>query len=85
MNSLWTNGRIERFSGLSSRESDCQIFHTLDAAAVRLTQFATYCTSDQQHGELDWNTPAERYGTPFSARGFEHVPALDHLHGLLAE
>ena len=30
-------------------------------------------------------TPAERYdGTPFTARGFERVPALDHLQGWLA-
>jgi len=38
------------------------------------------------HGELDWQTPAERYdGTPFTDRGFEHVPALHHLQGWLAE
>jgi hypothetical protein len=31
-------------------------------------------------------TPAERYvGTLFTDKGFEHVPALDHLQGWLAE
>jgi len=31
---------------------------------------------DRLHGELDWQTPAERYdGTPFTARGFERVPS----------
>lgn len=38
------------------------------------------------HGEIGWSTPAERYdGTPFTDRGFEHVPALEHLQGWLAE
>ena len=38
------------------------------------------------HGELDWQTPAERYdGTPFTDRGFEHVPALEHLHDWLTD
>jgi len=41
-------------------------------------------TTDRLYGELDWHTPAERYdGTPFTARGFEGVPALDHLQGWL--
>ena len=38
------------------------------------------------HGELDWHTPAWRYdGTPFTARGFERVPALERLQGWLLE
>ena len=64
---------------------DREIFRTLDAAADGLTRFATYYNYDRLHGELDWHTPAERYdGTPFTARGFERVPALDHLQGWLA-
>jgi len=40
---------------------------------------------DRLRGELDWHTPAERYdGTPCTARGFERVPALDHLQGWLS-
>jgi len=86
VNSPWTNGKIERFWGiLQSEVLDRQIFRTLDAAADGLTHFATYYNYDRLHGELDWHTPAERYdGTPFTARGFERVPALDHLQGWLA-
>jgi transposase InsO family protein len=86
VNSPWTNGKIERFWGiLQSELLDRQIFRTLDAAADGLTHFATYYNYDRLHGELDWHTPAERYdGTPFTARGFERVPALDHLQGWLA-
>ena len=36
--------------------------------------------------QLGWQTPAERWdGTPFTDRGFEHVPALEHLQGWLTE
>ena len=86
VNSPWTNGKIERFWGiLQSEVLDRQIFRTLDAAADGLTHFAAYYNYDRLHGELDWHTPAERYdGTPFTARGFERVPALDHLQGWLA-
>ena len=82
-NDIW----IERFWGiLQSELLDRVIFRTLDAAADGLTRFATYYNYDRLHGELDWHTPAERYdGTPFTARGFERVPALDHLQGWLAE
>jgi len=86
VNSPWTNGKIERFWGiLQSELLDRRIFRTLDAAADGLTHFATYYNYDRLHGELDWHTPAERYdGTPFTARGFERVPALDHLQSWLA-
>ena len=87
VNSPWTNGKIERFWGiLQSELLDRQIFQTLGAAADGLIRFATYYNYDRLHGELDWHTPAERYdGTPFTARGFERVPALDHLQGWLTE
>ena len=87
VNSPWTNGKIERFWGiLQSELLDSQVFRTLDAAADGLTHFATYYNYDRLHGELDWQTPAERYdGTPFTARGFERVPALDHLQGWLVD
>ncbi len=87
VNSPWTNGKIERFWGiLQSELLDREIFRTLDAAGDGLTRFATYYNYDRLHGELGWQTPAERYdGTPFTARGFERVPALDHLQGWLSE
>ena len=48
-------------------------------------RFAIYYNYHRLHGELDWHTPAERYdGTPFTDRGFEHVPALEHLQGAAA-
>ena len=87
VNSPWTNGKIERFWGvLQSELLDRYVFRTLDAAAAGLARFASYYNYDRLHGELDWHTPAERYdGTPFTARGFERVPALQHLQGWLQE
>jgi transposase InsO family protein len=87
VNSPWTNGKIERFWGvLQSELLDRHVFRTLEAAADGLTRFASYYNYDRLHGELDWHTPAERYdGTPFTARGFERVPALDHLQPWLRE
>ena len=36
------------------------------------------------HGELDWQTPAERFdGTLFTDRGLSSVPALAHVADLL--
>jgi transposase InsO family protein len=87
VNSPWTNGKIERFWGvLQSELLDRQVFRTIEAAADGLTRFATYYNYDRLHGELDWHTPAERYdGTPFTARGFERVPSIEHLQGWLTE
>ena len=87
VNSPWTNGKIERFWGiLQSELLDRQVFRTLEAADEGLTHFAVYYNYDRLHGELDWHTPAERFdGTPFTARGFERVPALDHLQGWLTD
>ncbi len=85
INSPWTNGKIERFWGVLQAELlDRHVFRTLEAAADGLTRFATYYNYDRLHGELDWHTPAERYdGTPFTARGFERIPALEHLQSWL--
>jgi transposase InsO family protein len=87
INSPWTNGKIERFWGvLQSELLDRYVFRNLDAAADGLTRFASYYNYDRLHGELDWHTPAERYdGTPFTARGFERIPSLEHLNGWLTE
>lgn len=87
VNSPWTNGKIERFWGvLQSELLDRHIFRTPEAAANGLTRLATYYNYDRLHGELGWHTPAERYdGTPFTARGFERVPALEHLQSWLLE
>ena len=79
-------GRLEHGDAGAYRTEYKRLNARLDAAADGLTRFATYYNYDRLHGELDWHTPAERYdGTPFTARGFERVPALDHLQGWLAE
>ena len=87
VNSPWTNGKIERFWGvLQSELLDRELFATAEAAADGLTRFAGYYNYHRLHGELDWQTPAERWdGTPFTDRGFEHVPAVEHLQGWLTE
>jgi transposase InsO family protein len=87
VNSPWTNGKIERFWGvLQSELLDRRVFRTPEAAADGFTRFATYYNYDRLHGELDWRTAAECYdGTPFTARGFERVPTLEHLQAWLAE
>ena len=87
VNSPWTNGKIERFWGvLQSELLDRELFPTLEAVDEALARFAVYYDYHRLHGELEWQTPAERYdGTPFTDRGFEHVPALEHLQGWLTE
>jgi len=87
VNSPWTNGKIERFWGVLQAEVlDREVFRTIEAAADGLARFAAYYNYDRLHGELDWHTPAERFdGTPFTARGFERIPALDHLNGWLTD
>lgn len=87
VNSPWTNGKIERFWGLLQSEVlDRYIFRTAEAAIDGLTRFATYYNYDRLHGELGWHTPAERYNaTPFTARGFARIPALEHLQGWLSQ
>jgi transposase InsO family protein len=87
VNSPWTNGKIERFWGVLQAELlDRELFPTAEAAEAALTRFALYYDYHRLHGELDWQTPAERYeGVPFTDRGFEHVPALEHLQGWLTE
>jgi len=87
VNSPWTNGKIERFWGvLQSELLDRRLLRTPDAADAALAEFSAYYNYHRLHGELDWETPAERYeGALFTDRGFEHVPALAHLQGWLTE
>jgi len=87
VNSPWTNGKIERFWGvLQSELLDRELFPTPEAAEEALTRFAVYYDYHRLHGELEWHTPAERYeGVSFTDRGFEHVPALEHLQDWLTE
>ena len=81
VNSPWTNGKIEAFWATLKREVlDREVFRSLEEAEAALERFSRYDNYHRLHGEIGWLTPAERYdGTPFTDRGFENVPALEHL------
>ncbi len=81
VNSPWTNGKIEAFwATLKSEVLDREVFRSLEDAEAALERFSRYYNYHRLHGEIGWLTPAERYdGTPFTDRGFENIPALEHL------
>jgi transposase InsO family protein len=81
VDSPWTNGKIEAFwATLKSEVLDRLVFRSLAAAEAALADFARYYNYHRLHGEIGWLTPAERFdGTPFADRGFENIPALEHL------
>lgn len=81
----WTNGKIEAFwATLQSEVLDRQQLADLAAAEAAVTAYAGYYNYHRLHGELDWQTPAERFdGTPFTDRGFASVPALADVAALL--
>jgi transposase InsO family protein len=83
----WTNGKVEAFwATLQAEVLDRQHLADLAAADAAVTAYATYDNYHRLHGALNWRTPAERFdGTPFTDRGFEHVPALAPVADLLAE
>lgn len=83
----WTNGKVEAFwATLQAEVLDRQHLADLAAAEAAVTAYATYYNYHRLHGALDWQTPAERFdGTPFTDRGFEHVPSLAPVAELLAE
>jgi transposase InsO family protein len=83
----WTNGKIESFwATLQAEVLDRQHLADLAAADAAVTACARYHNYHRLHGALDWQTPAERFdGTPFTDRGFEHVPSLASVADLLAE
>ncbi len=81
----WTNGKIERFwATLQAEVLDRQQLADLSAAEAAVTAYAGYYNYHRLHGELDWQTPGERFdGTPFADRGFGSVPALADIADLL--
>ena len=81
INTPWTNGKIEAFwATLKSEVLDREVFRSLAAAEAALPLYVRYYNYHRLHGEIGWCTPAERFdGTPFTDRGFENVPALEHL------
>jgi len=87
VDSPWTNGKIEAFwATLKSEVLDREVFRSLTDAEAALERFARYYNYHRLHGEIGWLTPGERFdGTPFTDRGFDHVPALAHLTSWLDE
>ena len=81
INSPWTNGKIEAFWNLLQAEVlDRNVFASIEEAEKSLTAYASYYNYHRLSGTLGWLTPAERYdGTPFTDRGFENIPWLQHL------
>jgi transposase InsO family protein len=81
----WTNGKVEAFwATLQAEVLDRQQLIDLAAAEAAVTAYAGYYNYHRLHGELDWQTPAERFdGTPFTDRGFASVPALAGVADLL--
>jgi transposase InsO family protein len=81
----WTNGKIEAFwATLQAEVLDRQQLVDLAAAEAAVTAYAGYYNYHRLHGELDWQTPAERFDrTPFTDRGFASVPALTDIADLL--
>jgi transposase InsO family protein len=82
ISSPWTNGKIEAFwAVLQSEVLDRQRFASFAEAQSALARFVRYYNYHRLSGVLGWATPAERYeGSPFTDRGFEHIPALAHLN-----
>ena len=68
----WTNGKVEAFwATLQAEVLDRQLLVDLAAAEAAVTAYAGYYNYHRLHGELGWQTPAERFdGTPFTDRGF---------------
>ena len=81
----WTNGRAEAFwATLQAEVLDRQQLADLAAAETAVTAYAGYYNYHRLHGELAWQTPAERFdGAPFTDRGFASVPALAAVADLL--
>lgn len=74
----WTNGKVEAFWGtLQAEVLDRNRFAQISQAEAAVVGYAGYYNYHRLHGEIGWLTPAERYdGTPFTDRGFEHIPPL---------
>jgi len=83
----WTNGKIEAFWAILQAEVlNRQHLADLAAAEAAVMAYATYYNYHRLHGALAWSTPAERFdGTPFTDRGFQHVPALTGVADVLAD
>ena len=75
-----TNGKIDAFwAVLQAEVLDRQRFASFADAEAALPRFVQYYNYHRLSGVLGRLTPAERHdGTPFTDRGFEHIPTLAH-------
>jgi Integrase core domain len=80
-----TSGKIEAFwATLQAEVLGRQHLADRTAADASVTAYPGYHNYHRLHGELDWRTPAERFGgTPFTDRGFASEPALAKVADLL--
>lgn len=83
----WTNGKVEAFWGtLQAEVLDRRRFASRAEAEAAVLDYAGYYNFHRLHGEIGWLTPAERYdGTPFTDRGFDHIPALRGVADMLTD
>lgn len=59
---------------------DRRIFRSFEEALEAITAYRRYYNYHRLHCEIGWLTPTERYDrTPFTDRGFAHIPQLEHL------
>ena len=83
----WTNGKVEAFWATSRpRSSTASTSPTSPPPRPPSSPTPATTTTTGSTAQLGWQTPAERFdGTPFTDRGFEHVPALAGVADLLAD
>jgi hypothetical protein len=64
---------------LQSEVLDRRWFTSMEEAEGALRNFADYYNFHRLSGVLGWCTPKHYLSAPFTDRGFEHIPTLEHL------
>lgn len=88
-------GARERRPGRGERERasirQAEVFHRQHLADLAMAEaaviaYATYYNYHRLHGQLGWQTPAERFdSTLVTDLGFQQIPALAGVADLLSE
>ena len=81
------NGKVESFwATLQAEVLDRHQLADLTAAEVAVTALAGYYNCHRLHGALGQQMPAKRFdGAVFTDRGFEYIPALADVSGLISD
>lgn len=81
INSPASNGKIERFwRTLKEEVLEKEWFQDLDEAQAAIDRYVKHYNYHRLHKGIGYETPASRYlGTPYTNRGFENLPGLEHL------